>query len=341
MSNFLYKLRTKKYKKEGDITWEYNALRNLKVNDKISDFNVDNSVFKLSLKNPVDIECQPMYDGTVNLIINDDVNPPRIINSRYTRTENNTYKVIDREQINQSNLYREEFLDRETRLFRNTNGVTKILLSDIGYAGKLKVGNYIFYMKYMDDDYNETDIVAQTGAISIYNGTIHQPKTISGGLMDEETDKSIALKFIDLDLSFSYIKLYVYRTSCDSNGVKLDYAYKIEKDYEIINKDQIIYINGFEDYVDISIEELNIQYNIVDSVKSQAQVQNMLFFANVTKSDEVDPELQLYSLYISAKQIQGNSIGYIDPKTYLGNTSDDVHKIEYYSPINLYYNLGY
>lgn len=78
-----YRLLVKKYKQHGDIAWEYNALRNVKEMDgTIKNFRVDNKCFKLNLENPVDIECQPSYDGTVNLILNDDVNPPRIINTR-------------------------------------------------------------------------------------------------------------------------------------------------------------------------------------------------------------------------------------------------------------------
>ena len=197
-------------------------------------------------------------------------------------------------------------------------------------------------MKYMDDDYNETDIVAQTGVISIFNGTITKPSTISGGLMDEETDKSILLKLKDLDTSFTYFKLYVYRTTCDSNGIKIDHAYKISKDYEITNTSDLIYINGFEDYTDISIEELNIQYNVVDSVKTQAQVQNMLFFANVSKPKDMDADLQDMSLYIRAKEVVSDtSIGFIDPGTYNKNSQDDIYQVEYYSPLNIYYKLGY
>ena len=338
-----YRLLVKKYKQHGDIAWEYNALRNVKeIDGTIKNFRVDNKYFKLNLENPVDIECQPSYDGTVNLILNDDVNPPRIINTRWTRTENNTYKIINREQVNQSNLYREEFLDRETRLFRNINGVTKIDLYNVSNFGRLKAGNYIIYMKYMDDDYNETDIIAQTGTISIFNGTFSSPETVSGGLMDEETNKAILLKLRDLDTSFTYFKLYVYRTTCDSNGIKLDYAYKINTDYEITNSSDIIYINGFEEYTDISVEELNIQYNIVDSVKTQAQVQNMLFFANVSKPKDKDADLQNMSLYIKAEEVVSDeSIGFIEPRTYKKQTKDDAWQVEYYSPINIYYKLGY
>ena len=95
------KLKVKKYKDTGDIAWEYNPLRNLKKSDdQIDDFTVSNSQLKLDLENPIDIECQSSYDGSTNLIFNDDKNPPRIINTRVALLENNRYKIIKRTKIN-------------------------------------------------------------------------------------------------------------------------------------------------------------------------------------------------------------------------------------------------
>lgn len=76
------KLEIQKYKQHGDISWVYKPLKNIKKEGKIEDFRINNKALNLNLENPIDIECQPSYDGTVNLILNDDVNPPRIINTR-------------------------------------------------------------------------------------------------------------------------------------------------------------------------------------------------------------------------------------------------------------------
>ena len=43
---------------------------------------------------------------------------------------------------------------------------------------------------------------------------------------------------------------------------------------------------------------LNIQYHYVNNVKTQAQVQNMLFFGNVDKSISKDKELQNLSYFV-------------------------------------------
>lgn len=105
--------------------------------------------------------------------------------------------------------------------------------------------------------------------------------------MDERTDKSIILYLKNIDTSFSYINIYYSRTSCDVNGISKTDFHKIKKTYEITDVNQTITINGFEELEDITAEDLNIQYNYVESVKSQAQVQNRLFlqmFQNLKKT---------------------------------------------------------
>jgi hypothetical protein len=41
-------------------------------------------LLNFDLQHPVDIICQDAYDGGVNMIINDDKNPARLINSRFS-----------------------------------------------------------------------------------------------------------------------------------------------------------------------------------------------------------------------------------------------------------------
>ena len=75
-------------------------MKNLvEIDNAIVDFNTEE--LSIDLNNPLNIECQPSYDGTVNLIINDDKNPPRIINSRFTKIEDGRYRIINRNQKQQ------------------------------------------------------------------------------------------------------------------------------------------------------------------------------------------------------------------------------------------------
>ena len=114
------KLSVKKYNQEGDMAHEYRPLRNKLLageqqDPDITPKNLDNFRTKeinVDLDNPLNIECQPSYDGTVNLIINDDKNPPRIINTRFSAIEDNRFRIINRNQKEQTNIYEETMIDR-------------------------------------------------------------------------------------------------------------------------------------------------------------------------------------------------------------------------------------
>lgn len=70
---------------------------------ELVDFITNELSFDLS--HPVELLPQYSYDGSVNLILNDGLNVPRLINSRFTVTGKNTYKVIDRKGDNDTNIY--------------------------------------------------------------------------------------------------------------------------------------------------------------------------------------------------------------------------------------------
>ena len=303
------------------------------------DFRTDE--ISVDLNNPLTIECQPSYDGTVNLIINDDKHPPRIINSRFSALENNRYKIINRNQKEQTNIYEQTMIDQQSRLFRNINSIPRIQFLSVNYFGQLKGGNYTFYVKLADNDYNKTDIVCESGQISVFNGTLSLPNTITGTLQDERTDKSINLRINNIDTSFQKVYLYYTRESCDINGSRITEAAMIKEPYDIKNSYLDITINGFEEIQEINKNELNIEYLYVDKVKTQAQNQGMLFFGNVEMTTINPRDLQALSLYINVQLIQAEeSIGYINTD-YSSQITDDSEQTEYYNPQNIYYNLGY
>lgn len=335
------KLTVKKYKSEGDLAHEYNPLHNkLTKGGVIEDFETDELQFDLN--KPVDIECQPSYDGTVNLIINDDLNPPRIINTTYSVIEDNKYRRILRNQTEQTNLYKEGLMDAQTRLFRNINKIPKIELLNIAYHGQLKGGNYTIYLKLADNDYNKTDVIAESGIISVFKGTLEKIYSISGTLEDERTDKAINLQINNIDTSFSKVFVYVRREYSDLNGILKTETFQIKESYKIVGSSLLLTLDGFEETLSINEEELNIKYNICTGVKTQAQVQNMLFFGNVQQTVVANDDLQNISYFIEAECVKGKDIGYVRPDSYTRkSTADNVGKIEYYNPVSIYYSLGY
>ena len=346
-------LTVKKYNQEGDMAHEYRPLRNkllagqqqesetgqqIKPKD-LTDFRTKE--ISVDLDNPLNIECQPSYDGTVNLIINDDKNPPRIINTRFSAIEDNRYRIINRNQKEQTNIYEETMIDQQTRLFRNLNLIPRIQFMSVDYFGQLKGGNYTFYVKFADNDFNKTDVVCESGQISVFNGTLSSPRTIMGTLQDERTDKSISIRINNIDTSFQKVYLYYTRETSDINGARITETAMIKEPYDIKNSYLDITVNGFEEVQEINEEELNIKYLYVDRVKTQAQNQGMLFFGNVEMTTVEPRDFQALSLYINVELTRKEeSIGYIDT-SYNSKSTDDSEQTEYYNPQNIYYNLGY
>jgi hypothetical protein len=90
---------TKWLKGESDVTNDVT----LHEKGELVDFITDELSF--SINSPVTITPQYSYDGSVNLIINDGVNIPRMINSRFSATGRNTYEIVDRKGNNDTNIY--------------------------------------------------------------------------------------------------------------------------------------------------------------------------------------------------------------------------------------------
>lgn len=304
---------------EGYIAWEYNPLRNYRLNtnmyekdgkyytteeflsitkcnptDKnlpdnwtlreageLVDFITDELSFDLS--HPVDILPQYSYDGSVNLILNDGLNIPRLINSRFTVTGRNTYKVIDRKGDNDTNIYDQgEQFDVDTSLFKNVNKIPK--LEYLGTSnGNMKIGNYHFYFKYADADGNESDWVAESGLVSVFIG--NTPQSVDTGIREENSIKSVRFKLSNIDIGYSYVKVYYTRYSSDINSNFVVQAKRLDKNF-LINNSGIctILITGDENETDVSIEEINTSFDVIQNAKTQCTAANRLFMANIHKT---------------------------------------------------------
>lgn len=324
----------------------------------LSDFKT--TLFNFDLLHPVTIEVQSSYDGSVNLILTDDKNPPRLINSGFSVLENGQVEFPNRRN-NYDNIYSEKNFELETSLVKKTNKFPKIQYNGVLNSGNLKVGNYTLYIKYTDDDGNETDFIAQSGIISVFKGNDRDPFSIDGGIEDMNANKSISIKINNIDTSYNNIKVYFTRTSSamDSNRVPQAYvinkAFNIENPYNRINNliddklvnETTLIITGDEDITQIPLSEITTQYFIANKAKTEAQCQNILFLGNVETTEVDYTNLANISQRIYPKGIRQESkevIGYVDPQTYT-DISDNGSKIEssfeYYNTYNIYNSVGY
>ena len=291
-----YRLSTNMYEKDGKYyTWEeFAALTNtssnstelpkgwaLKEAGELVDFITNELSFDLN--HPVDILPQYSYDGSVNLILNDGLNIPRLINSRFTVTGNNTYKVVDRKGDNDTNIYDQGTqFDVDTSLFKNVNKIPQ--LTYLGtVTGNMPIGNYHFYFKYADADGNESDWVAESGLVSVFMG--NTPQSVNTGIREENSTKSVRFYLSNIDIGYSYVKVYYTRYSADLDSNLVVQAKRVEKNFLISNSGTCnILITGDENETEVTIEDINSSFDVIQNAKTQCTAANRLFMANIHKT---------------------------------------------------------
>lgn len=336
----------------GNIVYEYNPLRNYRlssdtvINGELveagSIVDLDTDGFNFSLNNPLEIDAQSSYDGSVNLIFNDNRNIPRLINSRFSVLQNNTYEVVDRIGNNDTNLYDSEQFDLDTSLYKRVNTIPTITFNSVLPSGNLKVGNYVIYIKYADADGNETDFVGESGIISCFIGGDRDPFSIDGGFRDQLASKSISLTVSDIDSSYDYIKVYYTRSTSDVDSNRVVTAHEIDRKFPVRNNSCNVIITGSEETKDIPVSDINIQYSIIDKAKSQTVCQNMLFLGNSCKPDMMYKDLSDVSLRLLPYLIESDSERFIGKTSYdYSDLSDQSYGHEYYNTLNIYNKVGY
>lgn len=293
---------------------------------ELTDFETGELDFDLN--HPVEILPQYSYDNSVNLIINDGKNKPRLINSRFSATARNKYQIVDRKDNNDTNIYDQgSQFDIDTSLYKRVIEIPKLKLIGISEGGKMSVGNYHFYFRYADADGNETDFVAESGLVSLFVGST--PTSIRSGFREEDSHKLVRLLLSSIDSSYQYVYVYYTRASSDVNENATVTAYKINQKFLVNNLLNCeITVTGYEDVTEVSLEEINPMYQIADSVETQESCQNMLFLGNIQRPEVPYQELEDLSLrflpYVCSEDyplqidqdynIQSSSFGYYDPK---------------------------
>lgn len=294
---------------------------------------------------PVTIEIEPSYDGSVNLILTDGKNPVRIINSGFSVLPNDEYKLIERNQTVETNAYDGSKLE-DLNLIRTTNILTNVDLIEVTSGGQLKGGNYTFYLKFGDADYNQTDIVAESGIVSIFKGNDCTPSVISGTVLDERTDKMIHLNIDGLNHTYSKIYVYFSREYSDALGYRMTEYGALKDPFEmnLNGTKQDIWISGYEQTETIDRNELLIDYHTFDNARAMAQQQNMLFLGNLgsTETFKLYERLKDLTATIETDVVQRDGLGLeqVDFE-YNKDTDSDSYNSEYYSTKNIYKYVGY
>ena len=298
------------------------------------DFNTKELNFDIT--RPIDISPQYSYDNSVNLIINDGINTPKIINSRFSALGRNTYEIVDRKGNNDTNIYNSgESFDTDVSLYKKFNNYIKVNLEGVFTGGQLGIGNYHFYFKYVDSDGNETDFMGESGLVSVFIG--NSARSVRTGFRQENSQKLVKFTLDNIDNSYQTIKVYYSVNSGSILQSMTTNCFEILDTYSINAKGKTtIIITGFENTREIPESELNIQYIICENVQTQAICQNRLFFGNIKEPEIPYQLLKNASLCFTPNIKTEQYIPPVDYK-YKGNNLTD----SYYNSNFIYNKTGY
>lgn len=301
---------------------------------ELADFETNELTFDVN--HPVNILPQYSYDNSVNLILNDGKNIPRLINSRFSATSRNQYQIVDRKGNNDTNIYDQgSQFDIDTSLYKRVIEIPRLHFVGLVSGGKLPIGNYHFYFRYSDADGNETDFVAESGLVSLFIG--YSPSSIRSGFRNEDSHKGVQFILSNIDSSYQYVNVYYTKATSDIHQNPVVQVYKINQKFLVNNAMKCsIIITGYEDIEEVSIEEINPRYLLADSAQTQDTCQNMLFLGNIHKPDIPYQELEDLSLRFLPYVVESPYDLSIDAEYNISSVTQG-----YYDPKFIYNRVGY
>lgn len=283
------------------------------------------TLFGYTLDSFVKMELQPEYDGSINVILIERNNPPRIINSTFLRNELGLLEVApDRPGTANTNTYTVDSLEQETKLILSTDIILGIALSGIVTGGKLKYGSYRYYFAYMTQDFNTTEIVGQSGLCAAFSGVDFN--TLKGGTSGQETDKKVVLTLSNLDTNFRYLKVYVLYSS-GQEGLQ-EQMLEFVVPTEITGSTMTFYHTGFEETLEIDQDVVNTNFQIIDSAASGTQVNGFLFLAGIRETTIDYTDFRAAALEVKA-QDKSVTLPYSSSTSTLGGYANSVNIYNY------------
>ena len=335
----------------GNIIQSYSALKNfsnvIPPNPALLVYNDFNSMsFNFTLETVFEkLLIQPDFDSTVNLILTDNYNKPRIINSRFQVLPDNKYKIIDRRGVNDSNVYTNDSFASSANLVLSSDTLANISLSAVELGGQVQFGNYFYYVKYITSEGDESGIVAESFLVSVFNGTT--VATTIGGHSGLKSNKQVRMNVTGLDTNYSFFSLYVEHIDGEDNATRS--AYKLDKKFQISTSSVEIVHTGYENTITVDVNSLNAVSFAFKTARTETQGQGRLFFGNLNGYEEDYNKLYVACQKVQLRDIQHqlNLLGINDindiynAQISQSSTNLDGWNGAYYNPQNIYNKLGY
>ena len=197
------------------------------------------------------------YDGTVNIYISDGENFNRVVNSGFSKRDQeikterlytagaNSFPAIDKN------------VNKVTKQFLSINEPPYSTLKSISSGGNLPVGNLFFYIRYLDYEFNKTNFVPLIGPIMItYGDDIF---SVSGNHPTGATNyakKNVTINVKYVDQAYKYFEIaMVWKSGTEVEGLG-NKAMLINKRIPVTVDEFDFNITGLEDMAEITIDEI-------------------------------------------------------------------------------------
>lgn len=261
----------------GTLLARYRALANFSGNflpeDLQSRFNSPS--FGFSLLNAVQMLLQPDYDGTINILLNDSKESPRLINSGFRAETNGTFRIINRSGEKDSNQYNEASFATKIPLLLSASKLPQVKVTGVLEGGTLLPGAYQYFLRYASTEGDETDVVAETLTVMVSPG--RTPATTDGGNAERSSGKAVELTITGVDTSFAFLQVYFVRTQSERSGSGLAHKFtsRLPATGEILSFTH----TGYEQSQPLPVERLQVPRLSISSIRSFVQLDNRLFLA--------------------------------------------------------------
>ena len=324
---------TYQQKTKGDLGNFYSPLQNLDTNKGMGDFTTPN--LNLDYQQPVELEITDEYDGSQNIILNDDINQPKLINSRFSVQENNTYLIPEHMGNAVNNIYEDSELSITSNLLKLYQNIPNLEFKGLSDGGSFKCGSYIFYFKLSDSNNNLTNIIQESGVVQVHVGQVGTNK-VRMGLEDEDAGKNISFSLTGIDAGFDYVRVFYERYSTSYAQAGEQSYFMINQNFPINNGNCDILITGSEEKMQITNSDLQTEFADIQSAKTSAVNSNILFLGNISAYEQNFKDLQQIAFMITPSICVTTEIGEIKK-----NYEFDKNSGCYYNAQNVYDFTGY
>lgn len=264
--------------------------------------------FKFDITKMLDVIIKPSYDQTIDIYYCDGKNYNTVINSGFN--QNGTYT---------SNYYDIDSWPNIVSQVPLINDVPTVKDVTVETGGELRSGNHFFYIKYVNYNFNRTQIVTEVGPVQIHIGSGNTTQGVKGPSGDSgeenKTDKRVKLTVDNLDYEhYKYVEISYIRHWGDESLIPTQDVVTIDHLFELTASTQDFIITGLETLVNVPFAEL-FRPSIKElACESHTSIDNRYYGVNWKRYQYHNDYLSTYALnviptYDDSKTIS-KSVGY-------------------------------